>query len=166
MCYAEEPKRGWVTHPQKTIFLTWSILLSLPPSQPLGSGLDFSEEDHQMKTGYRHLSFLALTAALLVPAAITTRAAAQDDRRQDDKRQEDTQRNDRNHTRVYDRTHKDYHDWNENEDRSYRQYAGQNHQDYREYNKLNDEQQEQYWKWRHSHPDGDREKHHDDQEKH
>ena len=77
-----------------------------------------------MKAGFRHLSLLALTAALLAPAAITTRAAAQDDRRQDDKRQEDSQRNDRNHTRVYDRTHKDYHDWNENEDRSYRQYAG------------------------------------------
>jgi ribulose kinase len=77
-----------------------------------------------MKAGFRHLSFLALTAALLAPAAVTTRAAAQDDRRQEDKRQEDTQRNDRNQTRVYDRTHKDYHDWNENEDRSYREYAG------------------------------------------
>src|ERR1700693_2270769 len=119
----------------------WSILLRLPPSQPLGSGLDFhTEEDHIMKAGFRHLSFLALTAALLAPAAITTRAGAQDDRRQDDKRQEDSQRNDRNHTRVYDRTHKDYHDWNENEDRSYRQYAGQNQLQSREYNKLNNDQ--------------------------
>lgn len=126
------------------------------PSQPLGSGLDFLEEDHQMKAGYRHMSFLALTAALLAPAAITTRSAAQDD-----KRQEDNQRNDKNQTRVYDRTHKDYHDWNENEDRSYRQYAGQNQQDYREYNKLNNEQQDQYWNWRHSHPDGDQEKRRD-----
>jgi hypothetical protein len=131
------------------------------PSQPLASGLDFLEEDHQMKAGYRHMRFLALTAALLAPAAITTRAAAQDDRRQDDKRQEDTQRNDKNQTRVYDRTHKDYHDWNENEDRSYRQYAGQNQQDCREYNKLNNEQQDQYWNWRHSHPDGDQEKRRD-----
>jgi hypothetical protein len=78
---------------------------------------------------------------------------------QEDKRQEDSQRNDRNHTRVYDRTHKDYHDWNENEDRSYRQYQGQNQQDFREYHKLNPEQQDQYWNSRHSHPEPDQEKH-------
>lgn len=125
-----------------------------------------------MKAGFRHLSFVALTAALLAPAAITTRAAAQDDKGQE-KRQEDNQRNDKNHTRVYDRTHKDYHDWNENEDRSYRQYVGQNQQDlgqnqqdFRDYNKLNPDQQDQYWNWRHSHPDGDQEKHRDDQDKH
>src|ERR1700686_191325 len=113
-----------------------------------------------MKAGFRHLSFLALTAALLAPAAVTTRAAAQDD-----KRQEDTQRNDGNQTRVYDRTHKDYHDWNANEDRSYHQYAGQNQQEFREYNKLNNNQQDQYWNWRHSHPDGDQEKPRGDQDK-
>ena len=66
-----------------------------------------------MKTRFRHLSVLVLSAALLAPAGFTTRAASQDDRRQEDKRQQDTQRNDRNQTRVYDRTHKDYHDWNE-----------------------------------------------------
>jgi len=119
-----------------------------------------------MKAGFRHLSFLALTAALLAPAGITIRAAAQDDRRQEDKRQEDSQRNDRNHSRVYDRTHKDYHDWNENEDRSYRQYLGQNQQDFREYHKSNPDQQDQYWNWRHTHPDSDQEKHRDDQDKH
>ena len=36
-----------------------------------------------MKAGFRRLSFLALTAALLAPAAITTRAAAQDDKAPD-----------------------------------------------------------------------------------
>jgi hypothetical protein len=34
-----------------------------------------------MKAGFRHLSFLALTAALLAPAGITIRAAPQDCRR-------------------------------------------------------------------------------------
>jgi hypothetical protein len=124
-----------------------------------------------MKAGFRHLSFLALTAALLSPAGVTTRATAQDDRRQEDKRQEDkrqedTLRNDTNQTHVYDRTHKDYHDWNENEDRSYRQYAGQNQQEFREYNKLNNDQQDQYWNWRHSHPNGDQEKPRGDRDKH
>jgi hypothetical protein len=106
-----------------------------------------------MKAGYRNLSFIALTAALLAPGAIATRAVAQDD-----KRQEDHERHDKKQTRVYDRSHKDYHDWNENEDKSYRQYAGEQHQDFREYQTLNAEQQDQYWNWRHSHPDGDREK--------
>jgi hypothetical protein len=119
-----------------------------------------------MKARFRHLSFLALSAALLAPAGFTTRAASQDDRRQEDKRQQDIQRNDRNQTRVYDRTHKDYHDWNENEDRSYRQYAGQNQQEFREYNKLNNDQQDHYWNWRHSHHDGDQEKPRGDQDKH
>jgi hypothetical protein len=118
-----------------------------------------------MKAGFRRLSFLALTAALLAPAAVTIRATAQDDKGQEEKRQ-DSQHNDKNQTRVYDRTHKDYHDWNENEDRSYHQYVGQNQLEFREYNKLNNDQQDQYWNWRHSHPDGDQEKHGDDPEKH
>ena len=71
-----------------------------------------------MKAGYRNLSFIALTAAPLAPGAIATRAVAQDD-----KRQEDHERHDKKQTGVYDRSHKDYHDWNENEDKSYRQYA-------------------------------------------
>ena len=103
-----------------------------------------------MKAGYRNLSFIALTAALLAPGAIATRAVAQDD-----KRQEDHERHDKKQTRVYDRSHKDYHDWNENEGKSYRQYAGEQHQDFREYQTLNVEQQDHYWNWRHSHPDGD-----------
>jgi hypothetical protein len=114
----------------------------------LGAWISYAEEDHKMKAGYRHLSFLVLTAALIAPAAITTSAAAQDN-----KRQEDNQRNDKKQTRVYDRSHKDYHDWNENEDRSYRQYLGEQHKTYRDYSKQNSKQQGKYWNWRHSHPD-------------
>ena len=101
-----------------------------------------------MKAGYRHLSYLVLTTALIAPVALGTRAAAQDDKRQDD-----SQHNDKKQARVYDRTHKDYHNWNDSEDRSYRVYLGQNHVDYRDYSKLNHTQQDQYWNWRHSHPD-------------
>ncbi len=96
-----------------------------------------------MKSAYRYLSFVILTAALTAPIAIRTNAAAQDDHR-DDKKQ----------TRVYDRSHKDYHNWDDNEDRFYRQYLGDQHKDYREYSKLNRNQQNAYWNWRHEHPDG------------
>jgi hypothetical protein len=95
-----------------------------------------------MKVGYRYISFLFLSAALTAPVAITTSAATQDDHR-DEKKQ----------TRVYDRTHKDYHNWDDNEDRSYRSYLGEQHQEYREYSTLNHGQQNKYWNWRHGHPD-------------
>lgn len=72
-----------------------------------------------MKAGYRYLSFLFLTAALAAPAALTTSTASQ----------EDNHRNNQKQTRVYDRSHKDYDNWDSNEDRSYRQYLGEQHQD-------------------------------------
>jgi uncharacterized protein YecT (DUF1311 family) len=95
-----------------------------------------------MKAGYRYVSFLFLSAALTAPVAIRTSAATQDDHR-DDKKQ----------TRVYDRSHKDYHNWDDNENRTYRVYLGEQHQEYREYSTLNHGQQNKYWNWRHSHPD-------------
>jgi hypothetical protein len=104
-----------------------------------------------MKPGQRYLSFLFLTAALAAPAATITSAASQDDRRQ-----EDNHRNDKRRTRVYDRSHKDYHVWDDNEDRAYRRYLGEQRQDYREYSRLKRTEQNRYWDWRHSHPDDGR----------
>jgi hypothetical protein len=106
-----------------------------------------------MKAGYQYLRYLFLTAALVAPAAIMTSAQGQDDRSQ-----EDNHRNDQNQKRVYDRAHKDYHNWNDNEDRSYRQYLGEQHKDYRDYSKLKRNQQNEYWNWRHKHPDGGQER--------
>jgi hypothetical protein len=95
-----------------------------------------------MKAAYRYLGFVFLSAALTAPVAIRTSAATQDDHR-DEKKQ----------TRVYDRSHKDYHNWDDNEDRTYRSYLGEQHKDYRGYSTLNRSQQTHYWNWRHSHPD-------------
>jgi Ni/Co efflux regulator RcnB len=100
-----------------------------------------------MKAGYRHLAYLVLTAALVAPVALTTVAVAQDDQHHDDKKSNDQQK------RVYDRTHKDYHDWNDNEDRAYHQYAQEQHKTDTDYSKLNRKGQDQYWNWRHDHPD-------------
>jgi hypothetical protein len=52
--------------------------------------------------------------------------------------------------RVYDRAHKDYHDWTDDEDRAYRSYLTANHQTYRPIAKLSKSQQTKYWNYRHS----------------
>lgn len=63
--------------------------------------------------------------------------------------------------RVYDRQHKDYHNWNDDEDRNYRQWYTQkyNGREYREYDRLGKRDQTAYWDWRHQH--GDNDDHHD-----
>lgn len=52
--------------------------------------------------------------------------------------------------RVYDRQHRDYHNWDDREDRAYRGYLVEHHQTYRVYNKQNRRTQDRYWAWRHS----------------
>jgi hypothetical protein len=82
-------------------------------------------------------SFL-LAAGIVAPAVVVTQAKAQSVQ-----------------LRVYDRDHRDYHNWDDREDRSYRSYLGEQHQDYREYNRQNHKTQKNYWRWRHNHPDHD-----------
>src|SRR6266849_8368393 len=57
--------------------------------------------------------------------------------------------------RVYDRDHRDYHNWDDREDRAYRRYYVVQRRTYREYDKQNSKAQRKYWKWRHTHPDND-----------
>jgi len=57
--------------------------------------------------------------------------------------------------RVYDRNHKDYHNWDDHEDRAYRGYLDEHHQTYRVYANQPRRTQHDYWSWRHSHPDRD-----------
>jgi hypothetical protein len=79
-------------------------------------------------------------AAIVAPAVMVTKVSAQEASVQ---------------VRVYDRDHKDYHNWDDREDRAYRSYLGEHHKDYREYNRQNRREQKTYWNWRHSHPDHD-----------
>ena len=53
--------------------------------------------------------------------------------------------------RIYDKNHKDYHNWNGDEDRTYRQYLTDNHRKYRDFKKQSASQQRTYWTWRHAH---------------
>lgn len=102
-----------------------------------------------MKAVCKYLGFLVLGAVLTAPMAISTKAASQDDKRQEDNHRDKKQK------RVYDRSHKDYHNWDDNEDRAYRQYLGDQHIAYRDISRLKRNQQTAYWNWRHEHPDHD-----------
>jgi hypothetical protein len=53
--------------------------------------------------------------------------------------------------KFYDRSHKDYHQWNGDEDRMYHQYVTDHHMKYREFSRMSKKQQDAYWRWRHSH---------------
>jgi hypothetical protein len=57
--------------------------------------------------------------------------------------------------RVYDRDHKDYHNWDDNEDHRWRLYIQQNHWKDQDFRKAPRREQSEYWKWRHEHPDND-----------
>ena len=57
--------------------------------------------------------------------------------------------------RVYDRDHKDYHNWNDRENNAWGAYLSENHRDQHEYKRANRKEQNNYWAWRHSHPDND-----------
>lgn len=55
--------------------------------------------------------------------------------------------------RYYDRDHRDWHAWNENENRAYRHWLMEERRErqYREYRRLRAERQREYWRWRHEH---------------
>ena len=69
-----------------------------------------------------------------------------------DDRNHENRRNENNNKRYYDKSHKDYHNWDSNEDRSYQRYQTE-HRQKRAFVQLNNRQQTVYWNWRHSNPD-------------
>jgi hypothetical protein len=55
--------------------------------------------------------------------------------------------------KIYDRDHKDYHVWDDNEVKFYDGYR-HDHPEFRvDFRKNNREQQRAYWQWRHEHHD-------------
>ena len=91
-----------------------------------------------MKRVHQFLSSLLLAAAIVAPTAIIAAPAPQGVT-----------------IRVYDRDHRDYHNWDDREDRAYRNYLVEQHRSYREYNRQNSRAQRNYWAWRHKHGDRD-----------
>jgi hypothetical protein len=57
--------------------------------------------------------------------------------------------------RVYDRNHRDYHNWDDREDRAWGVYLTNNHRRHYEYSRANRREQDRYWAWRHNHRDRD-----------
>ena len=88
----------------------------------------------------RYIGSMILAAALIAPSVTLAAAMPQDAGVT---------------VRVYDRDHKDYHNWDDREDHAYRQYLVENHRSYRDYNHQSHSRQRAYWNWRHEHPDHD-----------
>ena len=91
-----------------------------------------------MHRPHRYLASFFLTAALAAPLSLMAMPTPQEAGVQ---------------VRVYDKQHKDYHNWDDNENRAWNQYLTENHRDAHEYSKSNKKEQSQYWTWRHAHPD-------------
>jgi hypothetical protein len=98
-----------------------------------------NSEEVNMLNKYGYIGSLLLTAALAAPVATMAAPIPQEASVQ---------------VRVYDKNHKDYHNWDDNENRAWGQFLSDNHRDHHEYAKSNKKEQAQYWDWRHAHPDG------------
>jgi hypothetical protein len=85
------------------------------------------------------LTAIFLGAALIAPMAITANAAAPQVIS----------------VRVYDRTHRDYHNWDDREERSYQTFRVEHPRYHVIYRKATRRQQDEYWRWRHAHHDHD-----------
>ena len=83
-----------------------------------------------------YLPALLLSTALVAPLATHTNAKPQGVS-----------------VRIYDREHKDYHDWDDREARYYERYRHDHPEFSVEFRKNSRSRQAEYWKWRHEHPD-------------
>ena len=54
---------------------------------------------------------------------------------------------------YYDRTHRDKHEWNDNESSNWDRYRTEHHIERAEFERASHRQQQNYWNWRHDHPD-------------
>lgn len=106
-----------------------------------------------MHRGYRYFGIFLLSAALGAPLANARPFAAVQDHDDHDR--------DRDHRRVYDPYHKDYHTWDDREDGVYRHWLEVRHEAYRDFDHLERSQQRAYWNWRHEHEEHEEHEHHD-----
>jgi hypothetical protein len=93
-----------------------------------------------MRHTHRYITSLFLAAALAAPVAIMASPVPQEASVQ---------------VRVYDRDHKDYHNWDDHENRAWGIFLTNNHRRNHEFAKANRREQREYWNWRHEHPDHD-----------
>jgi hypothetical protein len=88
-----------------------------------------------MNRKYRYIASLFLSAALVAPvsmmAAPSPQAAVS--------------------VRIYDRDHKDYHNWDDHENGLWGQFLVERHRRHHEYARASAREQREYWQWRHAH---------------
>jgi hypothetical protein len=95
-------------------------------------------EDYNMHRAHPYIASLFLTAALAAPVSIMAVPVPQEASVQ---------------VRIYDKDHKDYHNWDDRENRAWGQYLTENHKKPHEFKKAKKREQSQYWNYRHAHPD-------------
>jgi hypothetical protein len=101
-----------------------------------------------MKSWTRCISSFLLVAALAAPTALRALPAPLDARQPGN-----AQRNDQGSQRIYDPSHRDWHEWNDREERAFRMFMVETLRDYRDFFRLNERDQIEYWNWRHGHSD-------------
>jgi hypothetical protein len=89
----------------------------------------------------RVMNVLILGAALSIPVAV----GAQDRNDRQEHRESEQSK------RYFDKSAKDYHEWNQDEDRRYHEYVKERHLKDRDFNRLNARDRNAYFKWRHEH---------------
>jgi hypothetical protein len=87
-----------------------------------------------MHLSHRYIASLFLPAALAAPVAIMAAPVPQEANGQ---------------VRYYDRHHKDYHNWDDNENRAWGQYLPQNHRNSRQFSRASKREQSKYWNYHH-----------------
>ncbi|MFI5097113.1 MAG: hypothetical protein ACHQT6_03980 [Candidatus Acidiferrales bacterium] len=93
-------------------------------------------EDFDMHRAHGYIAAILLTAALAAPVAIMAVPVPQEVQ-----------------VRVYDKEHKDYHNWDDNENHAWGQFLTENHRNSHDFKKAKKKEQSEYWNWRHAHPD-------------
>jgi len=91
-----------------------------------------------LQTFHRYIASMFLTTALAVPASVLAAPKPQEASVQ---------------VRVYDKDHKDYHNWDDRENAAWGRFLAEKHRKEHEFAKANEKEQAEYWNWRHSHPD-------------
>jgi hypothetical protein len=99
-----------------------------------------------MQRLHRYLVSFLLGAALIAPVGIQAK----------DKEPNCQEKDKRGY---YDRDRRECRGWDDREDRAYHKWLETKHWTHREFSKLKAKQQSEYWKWRHEHPDDDRDRH-------
>jgi hypothetical protein len=118
--------------------------IAIRPGPPAELALGTLKEEHMRL--YRYVGSFLLGAALIAPAGMLAGTNFQDDHHQNQKR-------------YYDKSHKDYHNWDDREAGAYQRWTTENHRDNRDFSHLKRKEQSEYWNWRHDHPDDDKDRH-------